>query len=95
MLVYACDKCRTNLGALLNMYGVLLCRDCWTEYINTDEGKVEYLVDIAEGDYSADLFDADFLGHAVVQWNKNKSQFDISDKEIEEYEIKLKQLGLL
>lgn len=91
---YFCDKCE-EMGTIITIYGELLCRNCWTEYLNTDYGKVEYIRYIAKHEYPVDMFDADFLGFAMVQWNENKSQFDISDEELEEYEIKLKQLGLL
>ena len=90
-----CDKCGTPTNDLiLNIYGALLCEECWDDYINTPEGKVEYLVGLAKAEYPVSSFDADFLGFAVVQWHKNVSQFDISDEEINEIENKLKQLEL-
>ena len=39
-----CDKCQIpSFNRLLNVYGALLCEECWDEYINTPAGKVEYL----------------------------------------------------
>lgn len=90
-----CDKCLTpSADRILNVYGALLCEDCWDDYICTPEGKVEYLVGIARADYPASEFDADFLGYALVQWHKNRNQLDISEEEIEEIEDKLKQLKI-
>lgn len=91
-----CDKCfKYSQERLLTAYGALLCEDCWDDYLFTPEGKVEYLFGIARGDYPATEFDADFLGFAAVQWQKNKNQFDIGDEEIARLETILKQLGLL
>lgn len=91
-----CDKCGTPASdMILNVYGALLCEECWDEYICTPEGKVEYLVGIAKADYPASEFDADFLGFALVQWYKNRNQLDISDDEIAEIENKLKQINLM
>lgn len=94
VLDYLCDRCVTPTDGILNAYGVLLCEECWDEYINTPEGKVEYLIGIAKADYPASAFDADFLGFALVQWHKNRSQFDMSDEEIEEIENKLRCLKI-
>lgn len=91
-----CDKClKKNYDTLLTAYGASLCEDCWDDYLFTPEGKVEYLLGIARGDYPATEFDADFLGEAAVQWQKNKNIFDIEDSEILRLETILKQLGLL
>ncbi len=91
-----CDKCFTpSLDRILNAYGELLCEECWDKYINTPEGKVEYLIGIAKADYSASEFDADFICYAVIQWYKNRNQLDMSDDEIVEIENKLKQIKLL
>ena len=90
-----CDKClMPSFNRLLNVYGALLCEDCWDDYISTPAGKVEYLVGIAKADYPASSFDADFICYAVVQWYRNKNQLDISDEEIMEIENKLKQIKL-
>ena len=95
MIINCCDKCykRTN-NLILNIYGALLCEDCWDEYINTPEGKVEYLVGIVKSEYPVSSFDPDFLGYALVQWHKNRSQLDISDEEIEAIENRLKLLEI-
>ena len=91
-----CDKCgRHNQERLLTAFGALVCEDCWDDYINTPEGKVEYLIGIAREDYPAAEFDADFLGFAAFQWNKNKNQFDMSADEVRALEKKLVELGLL
>ena len=92
---HVCDKCLTRASNLiLNTYGVLLCEECWDEYINTPAGKVEYLIGIAKAEYPASEFSADFICYTVIQWYKNRSQLDMSDKEIEEIENKLKRIRL-
>ncbi len=90
-----CDKCFAPMfDGILNVYGAMLCEDCWDEYICTPEGKVEYLIGIARADYPASEFTADFLCFAVIQWYKNKNQLDISDDEIKEIEATLKRIKL-
>jgi hypothetical protein len=42
-----------------------------------------------------DEFDADFLGHAAVQWNKFKSQFDYPEEYVEALEAQARKKGLL
>lgn len=92
---HLCDKCLTpSFDLILNVYGAMLCSDCWDEYICTPAGKVEYLIGIARADYPASEFDADFICFAVHQWYKNRNQLDISDVEIEEIENKLKRIKL-
>ena len=99
MSLYAkrpCDKCLRSVETrLLNVYGTLLCEDCWDDYLFTDEGKVEYIIGITRGDYPIEYFDADFLGMCATQWYKNKDQFDISDDEIARIEDLAKLIDLL
>lgn len=91
-----CDKClKPSESRLQTVYGSLLCEDCWDDYLFTDEGKVEYIVGIIRGDYPMEYFDADFLGHCAVQWQKHKGQFNISDEGIAHIEHRAKCLGLM
>lgn len=91
-----CDACSNpKHDKLLTAYGTELCEDCWDDYLFTPEGKVEYLLGIARGDYPVTEFDVDFLGEAAVQWQRNKNVFDIENSEILRLETILKQLGLL
>lgn len=90
-----CDKCLTpSTNRILNIYGALICEDCWDDYICTPEGSVEYLVGIAKADFPPSSLDADFTCYAVVQWYKNRDQFDFAEEEIQEIENKLKQIKL-
>jgi hypothetical protein len=56
----------------MNVYGELLCEDCWDEYICTPRGKVEYLIGINNGDYSASEFDDEFLKELAKTWDEYK-----------------------
>ena len=92
---HVCDKCFMPItDGILSAFGALLCEECWDEYINTPEGKVEYLIGIAKADYPATEFTADFLCFAVIQWYKNRSQLDMSEEEIIEIEDRLKRIKL-
>lgn len=96
MMNNLCDKCfAPSFNRLLNAFGALLCEDCWDEYISTPEGKVEYLIGIAKAEYPATEFDEGFLRFAAIQWQKNRSQLDMSDEEIADIENKLKQIKIL
>ena len=64
-----CAKCDTHYRELLKTaYGDYICVDCWDEYINTDEGMLEYLIGICNDDYPISDFDADFLGEVAVSY---------------------------
>ena len=90
-----CDKCTCYCKErLLNIYGELLCEDCWDTYMRTPESKVEYLVGIANEDYSAIDLGINLIYFAMFQWHKNKDQFDISDDEITRIENYVKFLNL-
>lgn len=68
-----CEKCAKPLGEyLVTATGECLCEDCWDEYICTHEGKVEYILGIARGDYPAAEFDDDFLKSAAKSWFEQK-----------------------
>jgi hypothetical protein len=69
-----CAKCGKVLGEyLVTAYGDSICEDCWDAYICSDEGKLEYLIGIARGDYPASEFDDEFLKEAAESWNTNKN----------------------
>lgn len=68
-----CNKCDKAVGGyLLTALGEPMCEDCWDEYICTQEGKVEYILGIARGDYPASEFDEDFLKSAAKSWTDQK-----------------------
>jgi hypothetical protein len=90
-----CAKCNHSGRVLLTLYKEYLCEDCWDDYLATPKGKVEYFVDVANGIDPISDYDADFLGEAANSWNKYKHELDLSEKEIEEIEIRAISLGLL
>ena len=83
-----CDKCGRVIEAeaepdtFLNAYGVLMCEECYDEYLFTDEGKVEVIIGIATGENNPAEFDADYLGDCICKWTRFRDQLDISDEEI-------------
>lgn len=92
-----CIECGTYVccgKSFHTAYGELLCPDCYDDYLFTDEGKVEYIIGIVRGDYPMDYFDADFLGNAVTQWNKNKKYFELPTEAIADIESKAEIIGL-
>jgi hypothetical protein len=91
-----CANCDTQHKELLKTaYGDFICEDCWDEYINTDTGRLEYLIGICRGDYPASDFDAEFLGEVARSWSINYSMLNLTPQERFELEEKARELGLL
>ena len=93
-----CSECMTKVGALEyteNVYGDVLCDDCWDEYINSDRGKIEYFVSIVNDEEDIRAFDADMLGAIAVSWKRNKHRTEFSKETIERFEKKATEVGLL
>lgn len=91
-----CIKCDRKVPDLFtSLYGETMCEFCWDEYLMTDKGKVEYLVGIVRGDYPMEYYDADFLGHVVVCWNKYRCELKITNGELMHIEEKAREIGLL
>lgn len=78
-----------------NVYGEFLLSCNWDEYLESDKGKVEYLIGIVRNKYQLEDFDADFLGEVAISWNNYKHELDLSEKELEEFEIAATSLGIL
>lgn len=81
-----CLECNKPNPEFKNAYGENLCEDCWDEYINSDRGKVEYFLNITNGNAKLCNFDADFLGTVVISWKEHKHLLDLSEEEIAEAE---------
>lgn len=91
-----CANCDTHHKELLKTaYGDFLCVDCWDEYINTDTGRLEYLIGICNGDYPVDEFDADFLGEVAKSYRIHYAMLDLTPSQRLELENKARALGLL
>lgn len=90
-----CTKCLRMENIKINVYGEALCEDCWSDYINSDRGKIEYFIDIIDGEADMKSFDADFLGEVVCSWLTNKHLIGLTEKEIVEAEVIAFFLGLL
>lgn len=88
-----CDK--TSGEFLKTAYGDMLCEDCWDDYINTEAGKLEYLIGICNGDYPAEEFDSEFLGEVAVSWKINYNLLDFTPAERFKIEEKARELGIL
>lgn len=78
-----------------NIYGEYLLDRVWDDYLNTDRGRAEYVLLIVNDREDVNAFDADFLGEVAVSWNTYKNEFNLSQKEIEEIELKAIKLGIL
>lgn len=95
-----CANCKvtnkdTNKEFLRTAYGYYLCEDCWDDYICSDEGRLEYLIGICKGDYSASDFDADFLCDVARSWWLNFQKLNFTNEQRLELEIKAQELGIL
>ena len=90
-----CFRPEDECELLKNAYGDWLCEDCWDEYINTDEGKVEYFINICLNGEPIEDFDADFLGEATQSFLKNASELDLEPAQILDLENRAAELGLL
>lgn len=94
-MTLVCDKCFKQCDdSHLSIYGILMCEDCWDDYLFTDYGMVEYLVGLVRGIYRLEDFDAEFLSLALTQWEANKNQFDIQPQEVLNIENYLKKFNL-
>lgn len=91
-----CAKCGKELRTFSRTaYGENRCLDCWDDYLMTDKGKVEYLIGLTTGELDLKDYDADFLGHVAVCWNKYKEQLNISIQQIIAIEEKAECMGIL
>lgn len=91
-----CANCEETKAVLLKTaYGDFICEDCWDDYINTDTGRLEYLIGICNGDYPAEEFDAEFLGEVAKSYRMNYAMLNITHQQRFELEEKAKELGLL
>lgn len=91
-----CAKCGKVLRTFSRTaYGENRCPECFDDYLMTDRGKVEYLIGITSGELDIEDYDADFLGHVAVCWNKYKEKLNISIQQVIAIEEKAEQLGIL
>ncbi len=90
-----CSKCMcTSYDLIQSAFGDELCEDCWDEYINSDEGLVEYFISICE-DENPEEFDADFLCSVVRAWLEYLPKLALTGQRISELNQKAKELNLL
>jgi hypothetical protein len=91
-----CAECDTHRRDLIKTaYGDYLCEDCWDDYINSDAGRLEYLIAICNEESFVDEFDADFLIGVAKSWMLNFSALDLTPQERYDLEQKARKLGIL
>lgn len=91
-----CANCDTHHKELLKTaYGDFLCEDCWDDYINTDTGRLEYLIGICNEDYPISEFDADFLCEVAKSWRTHVQLLDLTPQQRAEIEEKAHELEIL
>ena len=91
-----CADCDTHHRDLKRTaYGDYICEDCWDEYINTDAGRLEYLIGICDETYPISDFDADFLCDVAKSWMINFSLLNLTPQERYNLEQKARKLGIL
>jgi recombinational DNA repair protein (RecF pathway) len=92
-----CANCDKTLGgdSFKTAYGDWLCEDCWDEYINTEAGRLEYLIGICAGDLPVDEFDAEFLCEVAKSWMIHYNMLDFTPQQRAEIEEKARELGIL
>ncbi len=91
-----CANCAKTGGEFLKTaYGDFLCEDCWDDYINTEAGKLEYLIGICSGELPVEEFDADFLGSVAKSYMINHDKLELTREQKAALEEKAIELGLL
>lgn len=90
-----CTRCMSPEPLNQTAYGNPLCDECWDEYLDSNQGKVEYFLNIVRGQEDVRSFDADFLFTVIRSWNAYKNLLDLSEAEIAEYEEIAFHIGLL
>ena len=91
-----CINCGKTKGEFFKTaYGDTLCAECWDNYINTDNGRLEYLIGICYGDLPIEEFDAEFLGTVAISYMTHYDLLDLTEEQRLELEKKAKELGLL
>ena len=91
-----CINCGKTKGEFFKTaYGDTLCAECWDNYINTDNGRLEYLIGICNGDYPVDEFDAEFLGTVAISYMTHYDLLDFTEEQRLKLEEKAKELGIL
>lgn len=87
-----CDECQSEVDEdtlLGTAYGNFICERCWDRYINSEDGLVEYFINIANKDASPRDFNNDILNRIISVWvaaKKSQQLMGLSDSAIEEYE---------
>jgi hypothetical protein len=83
LLVRECAECDSSDKAVQrNAYGDYLCTDCWTTYLTSTEGLIEYYIGIANGTYNKDTFSEADLTAISNSWAANKSKLNKADAEL-------------
>lgn len=90
-----CGKTAEECNLIINVFGNLLCDDCWDKYINLSTGRVEYFVNLANGEEDLEDYDPETLKLFVAAWEKYKSELPMSEQEIQELETAARNVGLL
>ena len=88
-----CDDCQSEVDEdelLGTAYGNFVCERCWDRYINSEDGLVEYFINIANRDSKPTDFSKEKLDKIISVWvdaKKNRQLLmGLSDSAIEEYE---------
>lgn len=96
LAVARCGECgKLTDEPFVSAYRTAYCEECWDDYILTDTGKLEFLIGIADKLYSQQMFDADFLGEAVVSWRKFKDLTCLTSKDKIRIEQELAKYNIL
>ena len=91
-----CDNCdQMGLALTKTSYGDYLCEHCYNEYINTEEGMLEFLVGICNDELDPEMFDADFLGEVAKSWQLHYDELDFTPLQCMQIEEKARELGIL
>lgn len=91
-----CLNCNKNCKDFTRtVYGDFLCERALEDYLDTEKGRVEYLIGICHGDYQISNFDADFLIDVAASWKQYRDQFILFKEELKSIEATASALGLL
>lgn len=91
-----CTKCGDQIkNFTITAYGDILCDQCLYDYLVTDRGAVEYMINICNGECTIAEYDADFLGHVSACWQKYRNEFALPFRDVIRIEARARELGLL
>jgi hypothetical protein len=85
------DNTGWHVESCITIYDEICCQDCWPDYLETDEGKAELLLQMSIGyyeDFEPEIWEDNSLQEIIKSWSaaKNVGTLRFSAEEIENIE---------